>query len=561
MVLFFKMYRRIVSPALHFFGSAMAGPGRGCRFVPSCSCYAEEAFQRHGFFRAVALTTRRLFSCHPLRIFGGRSGFDPVPMIAIVWLAGFAHTVMTNPARAAEGAPEFTTSIGRAVGGTGSSFFSGWSLAKYKNTSFDITQVPGEFQFAFDDPSLSYLDQIKGQWAREGDTWVWTFSDENLTLKRTIREDLAQPFLRVSVTADFKKALPKFAFVSVIATGGVHEDEKRDHHFVYFSDKSIERVAVLEEHAVEAIEQPIRWMGVTGRYFTLLVKPESGPAPRGVIQPFGTGGGRLSLILPVSGNRFETSFVTYYGQKDLRILRSIDPTWDHVVDLGFFTVVAYPLLKLLNFFFGFVHNYGWAIVLLTVLVKVLTFPLTYKSMVGMRKMAELQPEIARLQAKFKDDRVRLNQEMLGFMKNRGYNPMAGCWPLFAQMPIFFALYQVLYSSVELYQAPFAFWIQDLSAKDAYYVLPILVSLTWFLQQKIQPSTIQDPVQRRMMQLMPLVFGVFMLTLPAGLGIYFLVNAVLSIVQQLALNKKLGPMPEMTLGPATKKLNNGTLTQS
>ena len=156
----------------------------------------------------------------------------------------------------------------------------------------------------------------------------------------------------------------------------------------------------------------------------------------------------------------------------------------------------------------------------------------------MKDMARLQPQLAKIREKYKDDKEALNREMLSLMKTHGYNPAAGCLPMIIQMPIFFALYRVLYSSIELFHAPFAFWIQDLSGRDPYYVTPVLLAGTMFLQQKLSPQTATDPAQQKMMQFMPLIFGFMMLNLPSGLTLYMLVNALSSIVQQLILNKKL-----------------------
>jgi YidC/Oxa1 family membrane protein insertase len=213
---------------------------------------------------------------------------------------------------------------------------------------------------------------------------------------------------------------------------------------------------------------------------------------------------------------------------------------DLTVDLGFFTVIAYPILRILLFIYKFVGNYGLAIIVLTVLIKILTFPLVVKSMKGMKKMAEFQPKMKALQEKHKDDKVALNTEMMALMKKSGYNPMAGCFPMLLQMPIFFALYRVLYSAEELYGAPFVLWIKDLSAHDPLYITPVLMSVVMFLQQRLTPpSPGMDPAQRKMMMFMPLVFGGFMLATPSGLCVYMLVNAVVSVIQQQYLNKKLG----------------------
>ena len=145
----------------------------------------------------------------------------------------------------------------------------------------------------------------------------------------------------------------------------------------------------------------------------------------------------------------------------------------------------------------------------------------------------------KIREKYKDDKEKLNKEMLSLMRTHGYNPAAGCLPMIIQMPIFFALYRVLYSSIELFHAPFAFWIQDLSSRDPFYVTPVLLAVTMFLQQKISPqAAATDPAQQKMMQFMPLIFGFMMLNLPSGLTLYMLVNALASIGQQLILNKKL-----------------------
>jgi YidC/Oxa1 family membrane protein insertase len=157
----------------------------------------------------------------------------------------------------------------------------------------------------------------------------------------------------------------------------------------------------------------------------------------------------------------------------------------------------------------------------------------------MAKMAKLQPQLNALREKYKDNKEKLNVEMMNFMKTNGYNPVGGCLPMLLQMPIFFALYRVFFNSMELYQAPFYLWIHDLSAPDRFYVTPVLLCALMFLQQKLSPSTATDPAQQKMLQIMPVLFGVFMLMLPAGLNIYMLVNSIVSICQQWYLNRRFG----------------------
>jgi YidC/Oxa1 family membrane protein insertase len=164
-------------------------------------------------------------------------------------------------------------------------------------------------------------------------------------------------------------------------------------------------------------------------------------------------------------------------------------------------------------------------------------------MKSMKQVAKVQPQIQKLKEKYKDKPEEMNKEMLKLMRTQGYNPVAGCLPILIQMPVFFALYRVLYQSFELYQAPFFGWIHDLSLKDPFYVTPLLLVVTMYFQQKLTPvSATMDPMQQKMMQFMPVVFGLMMLTLPSGLTIYMLTNALASIVLQIYLNKKLDLVP-------------------
>jgi YidC/Oxa1 family membrane protein insertase len=220
---------------------------------------------------------------------------------------------------------------------------------------------------------------------------------------------------------------------------------------------------------------------------------------------------------------------------------------DHTVDFGFFTFIGYWLLKTLNFFYNITKNYGVSIILLTLVLKILTFPLTYKSMKNMKQMQRVQPMIQKLREKYKDNPQQLNLEMMQLMKSQGYNPVAGCLPILIQIPIFFALYKVLYASIELYQAPFMMWIRDLSVKDPVYVTPILLTAVMYLQQKLTPTQTTDPLQAKMIQFMPVIFGIFMISLPSGLTLYMLTNAVAGVFQQIFLNKKLelAPVPIVT----------------
>ncbi len=225
---------------------------------------------------------------------------------------------------------------------------------------------------------------------------------------------------------------------------------------------------------------------------------------------------------------WKTSF--YAGPKDQHRLEEISPNLNLTVDYGFLWWLAVPLFEILAWLNGFFGNWGVSIIMLTVLVKIVLYPLfnvSYKSMAKMRKLA---PEMKRLQERYSDDRQKLQQEMMKLYQKEGANPLGGCLPMLLPMPVFLALYWVLWESVELRQAPFMLWLQDLSAMDPYFVLPLLMGGTMYVQQLLSPQ-MGDPMQQRMMRLMPIMFTVLFLFFPAGLVLYWLVNSVLSVAQQ------------------------------
>ncbi|WII73020.1 membrane protein insertase YidC [Bdellovibrio sp. 22V] len=224
------------------------------------------------------------------------------------------------------------------------------------------------------------------------------------------------------------------------------------------------------------------------------------------------------------------SEIFYAGPKSIDALKAVDPELAQIIDLGFFGFIARPLLYVMKAFHAMVGNWGFAIILLTLLVRLVVLPFNIMSFKSMKAMQKVQPIIQSLREKYKDDPMRLNQEMMSVMKQNGANPMGGCLPMLLQIPIFFALYRVIGSSVELYNSPFVGWIHDLSAHDPFYVLPVLMSVFMFIQQKITPSTM-DPTQAKIMLFLPVVFSLFMLQLPAGLTLYMVVSTLFGIVQQ------------------------------
>lgn len=433
----------------------------------------------------------------------------------------------------------------------GSYFFNGWTLKNYKLALApaalavdmrSVTQQDGEVNLGFDDPNYGYLNNVQGKLTSTPKGALWTYEDANVKLTREFDTSGEKSFVDMMVRAEFKTKRPKFAFISLASQGYDKDPEAQDRQLVYWTNQTIERLPVKDPQPLKEIPTSVTYIGATNRYFIMTVVAEGPIHPTGLVQPLGPTKAGISLVYPVSENSINIPVRVYFGPKELELLRQVEPTLDHTVDFGWFTIFAYPLLKFLKWLYQFAQNYGLAIIVLTILLKIVTYPLTYKSMKSMKKMAKLQPQLAKIREKYKDDKEALNREMLTMMKSHGYNPMAGCLPMLIQMPIFFALYRVLYSSIELYHAPFILWIKDLSSHDPFYVTPVLLSLTMFVQQKLTPNTATDPAQARMMQMMPLIFGAFMLSLPAGLTVYMLVNAIASIIQQVILNKKFDVAP-------------------
>jgi YidC/Oxa1 family membrane protein insertase len=225
----------------------------------------------------------------------------------------------------------------------------------------------------------------------------------------------------------------------------------------------------------------------------------------------------------------------YAGPQEQHRLRAAAPGFDLVVDYGWLTIIAWPLFWLLEKFHALSGNWGVAIILLTILIKALFFPLSAASYKSMAKMKLITPRLTKLREMYGNDRARMNQAMMELYKTEKINPLGGCFPILVQIPVFIALYWVLLAAIELRHAPFILWIKDLSALDPYYVLPVLMSVTMVLQTRMNPVP-PDPVQAKVMQFMPYIFSVFFFFFPAGLVLYWLVNNILSILQQWQIQR-------------------------
>ena len=248
---------------------------------------------------------------------------------------------------------------------------------------------------------------------------------------------------------------------------------------------------------------------------------------------------------------FNISYKVFIGPKDFSLLKKEYPSLLRWVDFGWFGVLSRFILEVLQFFYALVGNWGFSIILLTILVRLTLLPFILSSHRSMEVMQAVQPEIKKVREKFKDNPQRMNQEIMALMKTHRANPLGGCLPLLLQIPVFWSLWKALSNSYSLYRSPFVFWVQDLSGKDPYYVLPVLMGVFMFIQQKISPVNMSKEMVRAM-QIMPVFMVLFMINLPSGLVLYMLVSTLFGLVQQVYLNKKKKMLTKVTMQKEIKK---------
>ena len=227
----------------------------------------------------------------------------------------------------------------------------------------------------------------------------------------------------------------------------------------------------------------------------------------------------------------------YIGPKEHKVLKAIDPVLTNAIEYGWFTFAAKPLFATLSWLHSLFGNWGWAIIALTILIRMVLYPLTYKGMVSMQKMKMLAPKLKELKEKYKKDPQKLNAATMEMYKKHGANPLGGCLPMLLQIPVFFALYRTILNSVELQGAPWILWIHDLSLMDPYYILPILMGGSMFMQQHMTPNNFTDPMQEKVFKYLPIIFTFFFITFPSGLVLYWFTNNMFSIAQQYMVNQQ------------------------
>lgn len=317
-------------------------------------------------------------------------------------------------------------------------------------------------------------------------------------------------------------------------TGGVYYNEEDKYEKVSYEEMS----GKLNKHFDNG------WVAMIQHYFMTAIIP-----PANEVSQFYTGeikkatGNRYVIgmmseqksVQPKQTVEFNSQF--YIGPKIIERLKKVAPGLEYAVDFGFLSIISKPMFYGLDIIHGVVKNWGWAIIILTFGLKLLFFPLANKSYKSMAKMRKIMPEIQSMKERFGDDRQRMAKEQMALFKKHGVNPAAGCLPMLIQMPFFMGLYWALLESVELRQAPFMFWIQDLSIKDPMFILPIIMGVSMYITQKLNPPP-SDPMQAKMMQFMPIAFSIIFFMLPAGLVLYSVTNSILSIIQQYVITKKI-----------------------
>ena len=334
---------------------------------------------------------------------------------------------------------------------------------------------------------------------------------------------------------------------------------------ILYQGGKVVRLASKDIAKQSAYDGEFGYAGIEDNYFLVAaVFPEPLKvtfAPFSVPPPDGSKEAPRDLTSFALEPRSDAPIKFFAGPKDFDVLSAIDRDLAKAIDFGMFTVIVVPLLRSLKWVNGYVNNWGWAIIILTFFINVILFPLRHKSVVSMRKMQEIQPEVKAIQERYKNlkatdpQKQKMNTEMMALYKEKGVNPASGCVPMLLTMPFIFAFYALLSTAIELRGAPFILWVHDLSAHDPYFVTPILMGISQVWQQRLAPAAGMDPIQQKMTMLMPVFFTFLFLWYPSGVALYWLINNVFAIGQQYTTNYLIGPpkiRAAVTGGTATER---------
>ena len=391
------------------------------------------------------------------------------------------------------------------------------AISIMKDGKFDYAKII----FNVDDSNASFKDSKEA-------IVVFNYRDENVSIKRSFI------FNKTDYAIDVKEEINGIGnyHVTLGLNFGIFDKENAPHWGPVIL-KEADRIELTPSKIKEPVTYrgDIKWIAQEDKYFFSAIVPVS-KANQFIVLPYNG-----DAITAVEFQDGINHYKVFASPKDYDYLKKFNLGLEHIVDFGFFSIIALPLFWFLKLLYSIFGNYGVAIIILTILVRIPFIPIVNRGQKSMQKLSELQPKLLQLKEQYKNDPQRLQKEMMELYRKYKINPMSGCLPILLQIPVFFALYQILQLAIELRQAPFILWIQDLSAKDPYYILPILMGATMLIQQKITPST-ADPTQQKIMLIIPVVFTFIFLTFPSGLVLYWLVNNIFGIAQQFYINQKI-----------------------
>jgi YidC/Oxa1 family membrane protein insertase len=465
-----------------------------------------------------------------------------------------------------------------------------WQLKKYRDADGRLLELiaghapadsPLPFTLATDDPALSARLATAGftvsNETDEGGSNAWRaqfdYNDASgIHAQKTFAIDPAKPYLIVVTASLTKEGQPQPTTIKwgpALGSGLVAKSRTYNPppQPVFFKDGKITRIAPGKIAQQPGVDGVFGFAGVDDHYFLAAVVKPTGPvhldyAPLDIPIEGGTDAYHYVpwAIRYPEPSRDQTFFA---GPKDFDVLASVDRDLVRAIDFGMFAWIVVPLLRSLKWINGYVGNYGWSLILLTIAINLAMFPLRHRSVVSMRKMQELQPEVKAIQDRYKNlkmsdpARAKMNTELMDLYKQRGVNPASGCVPMLLTLPVLLAFYSMLSVAIELRGAPFVGWIHDLSAHDPYFVFPVLMGLTMFVQQKMTPTGGVDPTQQKMMTfIMPVMMSVMFLWAASGLVIYWTVSNLWGIGQQMITNRIIGPATVRgARPPAERQLKN------
>ena len=406
------------------------------------------------------------------------------------------------------------------------------SLPNHRSTRFAVLPGPRDLAEGQQELSLRFEAESGGVLLRK--TFVFQRGRYDVEVRHEVENvgsEPVSPSLYLQLTRDNGKTEEESSFYKTYTGPAVYTDAEH-YRKIPFDD-------IAKHEAAQPKPADNGWLAMVQHYFLSAWIPAPGVQrdfyTRAISERLFAVGAIVPLGTLGPGAKVSQQSVLYAGPQNQATLEALAPGLDRVADYGWLDPIAKPLFWLLGFFYRIVGNWGWAIVLLTVLIKLAFYPLAAAGFKSMARMKEVAPRLAKLKEQYGDDKQKLQLAMMELYKQEKINPLGGCLPILVQIPVFIALYWVLLGSVEMRNAPWIFWIRDLSTPDPWFVLPALMMLTSWIQYTLQPTP-PDPVQAKMMMIMPFVFGVMFFFFPSGLVLYYVLNNALSILQQWRINK-------------------------